>query len=182
MHNSNTQTLWKCSSGRETQHFHCSAKQARSLLFRHPPPSFCCYDRSKAFCLGYMLCGHWGQEIRTVSCAGWKQGWCWDWAAYARPQRIPEGLCYRVENNVFWFFPFVFQQPLGNKQLAFQQQLLQMQQLQQQHLLNLQRQGLVSLQPGQGTVPLQTLPQGNSHKLPCFFSARGGNPCTQSSN
>ncbi|NXQ55267.1 FOXP4 protein, partial [Anthoscopus minutus] len=51
------------------------------------------------------------------------------------------------------------QQPLGNKQLAFQQQLLQMQQLQQQHLLNLQRQGLVSLPPGQGTVPLQTLPQ-----------------------
>ncbi|XP_059687251.1 forkhead box protein P4 isoform X3 [Gavia stellata] len=49
--------------------------------------------------------------------------------------------------------------PLGNKQLAFQQQLLQMQQLQQQHLLNLQRQGLVSLPPGQGTVPLQTLPQ-----------------------
>lgn len=35
-----------------------------------------------------------------------------------------------------------------------------MQQLQQQHLLNLQRQGLVSLPPGQGTVPLQTLPQG----------------------
>ncbi|KFO82695.1 Forkhead box protein P4, partial [Cuculus canorus] len=30
---------------------------------------------------------------------------------------------------------------------------------QQQHLLNLQRQGLVSLPPGQGTVPLQTLPQ-----------------------
>ncbi|XP_048184241.1 LOW QUALITY PROTEIN: forkhead box protein P4 [Corvus hawaiiensis] len=48
-------------------------------------------------------------------------------------------------------------EPLGNKQLAFQQQLLQMQQLQQQHLLNLQRQGLVSLPPGQGTVPLQTL-------------------------
>uniref|UniRef100_A0A8B9FJL8 Forkhead box P4 n=1 Tax=Amazona collaria TaxID=241587 RepID=A0A8B9FJL8_9PSIT len=48
---------------------------------------------------------------------------------------------------------------LGNKQLAFQQQLLQMQQLQQQHLLNLQRQGLVSLPPGQGSVPLQTLPQ-----------------------
>ncbi|XP_047589072.1 forkhead box protein P4 isoform X6 [Lutra lutra] len=54
------------------------------------------------------------------------------------------------------------QQPkeaLGNKQLAFQQQLLQMQQLQQQHLLNLQRQGLVSLQPGQASGPLQTLPQ-----------------------
>ncbi|EPY76644.1 forkhead box protein P4 isoform 1 [Camelus ferus] len=54
------------------------------------------------------------------------------------------------------------QQPkeaLGNKQLAFQQQLLQMQQLQQQHLLNLQRQGLVSLQPNQASGPLQTLPQ-----------------------
>ncbi|GAB5571502.1 forkhead box protein P4 isoform X8 [Prionailurus iriomotensis] len=47
----------------------------------------------------------------------------------------------------------------GNKQLAFQQQLLQMQQLQQQHLLNLQRQGLVSLQPSQASGPLQTLPQ-----------------------
>uniref|UniRef100_A0A8C0EBU1 Forkhead box P4 n=1 Tax=Bubo bubo TaxID=30461 RepID=A0A8C0EBU1_BUBBB len=55
--------------------------------------------------------------------------------------------------------PFPLEHPLGNKQLAFQQQLLQMQQLQQQHLLNLQRQGLVSLPPGQGTVPLQTLPQ-----------------------
>ncbi|NXD84829.1 FOXP4 protein, partial [Halcyon senegalensis] len=56
-------------------------------------------------------------------------------------------------------FSLLSRQPLGNKQLAFQQQLLQMQQLQQQHLLNLQRQGLVSLPPGQGTVPLQTLPQ-----------------------
>ncbi|NXC34109.1 FOXP4 protein, partial [Campylorhamphus procurvoides] len=56
-------------------------------------------------------------------------------------------------------FVLLSRQPLGNKQLAFQQQLLQMQQLQQQHLLNLQRQGLVSLPPGQGTVPLQTLPQ-----------------------
>ncbi|XP_078098099.1 forkhead box protein P4 isoform X1 [Mustelus asterias] len=51
------------------------------------------------------------------------------------------------------------EQQLGNKQLAFQQQFLQMQQLQQQHLLNLQRQGLVTLQPGQPTVPLQTLAQ-----------------------
>ncbi|CAO2607400.1 Forkhead box protein P4 [Lemmus lemmus] len=54
------------------------------------------------------------------------------------------------------------QQPkeaLGNKQLAFQQQLLQMQQLQQQHLLSLQRQGLVSLQPSQASGPLQALPQ-----------------------
>ncbi|MBN3324906.1 FOXP4 protein, partial [Atractosteus spatula] len=50
-------------------------------------------------------------------------------------------------------------QQLGNKQLAFQQQLIQMQQLQQQHLLNLQRQGLVSLQPSQGGVPMQTLQQ-----------------------
>ncbi|XP_034817957.1 forkhead box protein P4 isoform X11 [Pan paniscus] len=52
-------------------------------------------------------------------------------------------------------------QALGNKQLAFQQQLLQMQQLQQQHLLNLQRQGLVSLQPNQASGPLQTLPQAS---------------------
>uniref|UniRef100_A0A8C1ZEQ4 Forkhead box P4 n=1 Tax=Cyprinus carpio TaxID=7962 RepID=A0A8C1ZEQ4_CYPCA len=50
-------------------------------------------------------------------------------------------------------------QQLGNKQLAFQQQLIQMQQLQQQHILNLQRQGLVSLQPGQGAVPIQSLQQ-----------------------
>ncbi|XP_062042065.1 forkhead box protein P4 isoform X2 [Lepus europaeus] len=57
------------------------------------------------------------------------------------------------------------QQPkeaLGNKQLAFQQQLLQMQQLQQQHLLNLQRQGLVSLQPSPASGPLQTLPQASA--------------------
>uniref|UniRef100_A0A8C1WZC4 Forkhead box P4 n=1 Tax=Cyprinus carpio TaxID=7962 RepID=A0A8C1WZC4_CYPCA len=53
----------------------------------------------------------------------------------------------------------VLQQQLGNKQLAFQQQLIQMQQLQQQHILNLQRQGLVSLQPGQGAVPIQSLQQ-----------------------
>ncbi|KAG7477760.1 hypothetical protein MATL_G00073050 [Megalops atlanticus] len=51
------------------------------------------------------------------------------------------------------------QQLGGNKQLAFQQQLIQMQQLQQQHLLNLQRQGLVGLQPGQGAVPMQSLQQ-----------------------
>lgn len=57
-------------------------------------------------------------------------------------------------------------QALGNKQLAFQQQLLQMQQLQQQHLLNLQRQGLVSLQPSQASGPLQTLPQGEWLPLP----------------
>lgn len=57
-------------------------------------------------------------------------------------------------------------QALGNKQLAFQQQLLQMQQLQQQHLLNLQRQGLVSLQPSQASGPLQALPQGERCPTP----------------
>uniref|UniRef100_A0A7N8Y215 Forkhead box P4 n=1 Tax=Mastacembelus armatus TaxID=205130 RepID=A0A7N8Y215_9TELE len=46
---------------------------------------------------------------------------------------------------------------LGSKQLAFQQQLIQMQQLQQQHILNLQRQGLVPLQP---TAAMQSLQQG----------------------
>lgn len=45
------------------------------------------------------------------------------------------------------------------QQLAFQQQLLQVQQLQQQHLLNLQRQGLLSIQPNQ-TLPLHSLTQG----------------------
>lgn len=51
---------------------------------------------------------------------------------------------------------------LGNKQLAFQQQILQMQQLQQQHLINLQRQSLVGLQPGQGPVTIPGLPQAVS--------------------
>uniref|UniRef100_A0A8C5C109 Forkhead box P1b n=1 Tax=Gadus morhua TaxID=8049 RepID=A0A8C5C109_GADMO len=46
------------------------------------------------------------------------------------------------------------------QQLAFQQQLLQVQQLQQQHLLNLQRQGLLSIQPGQAGMPLHSLTQG----------------------
>ncbi|XP_055016344.1 forkhead box protein P1-B isoform X4 [Boleophthalmus pectinirostris] len=46
------------------------------------------------------------------------------------------------------------------QQLAFQQQLLQVQQVQQQHLLNLQRQGLLSIQPGQGSLPLHQLTQG----------------------
>uniref|UniRef100_A0A672QUP9 Fork-head domain-containing protein n=1 Tax=Sinocyclocheilus grahami TaxID=75366 RepID=A0A672QUP9_SINGR len=73
------------------------------------------------------------------------------------------------------------QQQLAAQQLVFQQQLLQMQQLQQQqHLLNMQRQGLLSLPPGPGqpTLPGQTLPPGKvltSHSLlpvsvppPCF--------------
>ncbi|KAJ8249794.1 hypothetical protein COCON_G00230100 [Conger conger] len=52
------------------------------------------------------------------------------------------------------------QQQLAAQQLVFQQQLLQMQQLQQQqHLLSLQRQGLISLPPGQAALPGQTLPQ-----------------------
>ncbi|XP_051976656.1 forkhead box protein P2-like [Xyrauchen texanus] len=53
------------------------------------------------------------------------------------------------------------QHQLAAQQLVFQQQLLQMQQLQQQqHLLNMQRQGLLSMPPGPGqpTLPGQTLP------------------------
>ncbi|XP_075411247.1 forkhead box protein P4 isoform X3 [Tenrec ecaudatus] len=73
------------------------------------------------------------------------------------------------------------QQPkeaLGNKQLAFQQQLLQMQQLQQQHLLNLQRQGLVSLQPNQASGPLQSLPQAAvcPTDLPQLWKGEGAPP------
>uniref|UniRef100_A0A8B9K0Z6 Forkhead box P4 n=1 Tax=Astyanax mexicanus TaxID=7994 RepID=A0A8B9K0Z6_ASTMX len=60
---------------------------------------------------------------------------------------------------IYPFIQLLYQQQLGSKQLAFQQQLIQMQQLQQQHILNLQRQGLVSLQPGQGAVPIQSLQQ-----------------------
>ncbi|CAH2221096.1 forkhead box P4 isoform X1 [Pelobates cultripes] len=56
----------------------------------------------------------------------------------------------------------ILQPVLGNKQIAFQQQLLQMQQLQQQHLLNLQRQSMVGLQSGQGPMSLQNLSQAVS--------------------
>ncbi|NWU93264.1 FOXP4 protein, partial [Upupa epops] len=80
-----------------------------------------------------------------ISCCHWLPG------EVRFPLQGPEITCFDLS--------LLCRQPLGNKQLAFQQQLLQMQQLQQQHLLNLQRQGLVSLPPGQGTVPLQTLPQ-----------------------
>uniref|UniRef100_A0A8D2CST3 Forkhead box P1 n=1 Tax=Sciurus vulgaris TaxID=55149 RepID=A0A8D2CST3_SCIVU len=52
------------------------------------------------------------------------------------------------------------QQQVATQQLAFQQQLLQMQQLQQQHLLSLQRQGLLTIPPGQPALPLQPLAQG----------------------
>uniref|UniRef100_A0A4X2KNA6 Forkhead box P1 n=1 Tax=Vombatus ursinus TaxID=29139 RepID=A0A4X2KNA6_VOMUR len=52
------------------------------------------------------------------------------------------------------------QQVAATQQLAFQQQLLQMQQLQQQHLLSLQRQGLLTIQPGQPGLPLQPIAQG----------------------
>ncbi|XP_028925010.1 forkhead box protein P4 isoform X2 [Ornithorhynchus anatinus] len=75
------------------------------------------------------------------------------------------------------------QQPkeaLGTKQLAFQQQLLQMQQLQQQHLLSLQRQGLVGLQPGQASGPLQTLPQAVCPSdLPQLWKGDGAAPATE---
>ncbi|XP_061687361.1 forkhead box protein P1-B isoform X3 [Syngnathoides biaculeatus] len=52
------------------------------------------------------------------------------------------------------------EQQVSAQQLAFQQQLLQVQQVQQQHLLNLQRQGLLSIQPGQTGLPLQSLTHG----------------------
>lgn len=52
------------------------------------------------------------------------------------------------------------EQQVSAQQLAFQQQLLQVQQVQQQHLLNLQRQGLLSIQPGQTSLPLHSLTQG----------------------
>ncbi|KAM9409455.1 forkhead box protein P1-B isoform 4-T5 [Pholidichthys leucotaenia] len=52
------------------------------------------------------------------------------------------------------------EQQVSAQQLAFQQQLLQVQQVQQQHLLNLQRQGLLSIQPGQTGLPLHSLTQG----------------------
>ncbi|XP_077430163.1 forkhead box protein P1-B isoform X2 [Vanacampus margaritifer] len=51
------------------------------------------------------------------------------------------------------------------QQLAFQQQLLQVQQVQQQHLLNLQRQGLLTIQPGQTGLPLQSLTQSLTHGM-----------------
>ncbi|KAG7454710.1 hypothetical protein MATL_G00262660 [Megalops atlanticus] len=69
------------------------------------------------------------------------------------------------------------QQQLAAQQLVFQQQLLQMQQLQQQQqLLSLQRQGLMSLPPGQAALPSQALPQGGSNpeliwELPSTTSA-----------
>ncbi|XP_072238948.1 forkhead box protein P1-B isoform X2 [Leuresthes tenuis] len=52
------------------------------------------------------------------------------------------------------------EQQVSAQQLAFQQQLLQVQQVQQQHLLNLQRQGLLTIQPGQTGLPLHALTQG----------------------
>ncbi|XP_075904102.1 forkhead box protein P1-B isoform X10 [Nelusetta ayraudi] len=52
------------------------------------------------------------------------------------------------------------EQQVSAQQLAFQQQLLQVQQVQQQHLLNLQRQGLLTIQPGQTSLPLHSLAQG----------------------
>lgn len=64
-------------------------------------------------------------------------------------------------HSFFFSLPDFFQQQqVATQQLAFQQQLLQMQQLQQQHLLSLQRQGLLTIQPGQPALPLQPLTQG----------------------
>ncbi|RVE73366.1 hypothetical protein OJAV_G00049310 [Oryzias javanicus] len=52
------------------------------------------------------------------------------------------------------------EQQVSAQQLAFQQQLLQVHQVQQQHLLSLQRQGLLSIQPGQPGLPVASLTQG----------------------
>lgn len=77
-------------------------------------------------------------------------------------------------------FPALLQQQqVATQQLAFQQQLLQMQQLQQQHLLSLQRQGLLTIQPGQPALPLQPLAQGQCHPhrpcaAPLGVGERGG--------
>uniref|UniRef100_A0A8C6LBW2 Forkhead box P1b n=1 Tax=Nothobranchius furzeri TaxID=105023 RepID=A0A8C6LBW2_NOTFU len=51
-------------------------------------------------------------------------------------------------------------QQVSAQQLAFQLQVQQVQQVQQQHLLNLQRQGLLTIQPGQAGLPLHSLTQG----------------------
>ncbi|NXL84077.1 FOXP4 protein, partial [Alectura lathami] len=100
------------------------------------------------------------QQPKEVSSCRWVLGHqIWLQIKEDQQEKHKACSCSNAGTNGARCLPFVSQQPLGNKQLAFQQQLLQMQQLQQQHLLNLQRQGLVSLPPGQGTVPLQTLPQ-----------------------
>ncbi|XP_070405309.1 forkhead box protein P1-B isoform X14 [Nothobranchius furzeri] len=52
------------------------------------------------------------------------------------------------------------EQQVSAQQLAFQLQVQQVQQVQQQHLLNLQRQGLLTIQPGQAGLPLHSLTQG----------------------
>lgn len=66
-------------------------------------------------------------------------------------------LAYNAPLSVF---SVCLQQQVSAQQLAFQQQLLQVQQVQQQHLLNLQRQGLLTIQPGQTGLPLHSLTQG----------------------
>ncbi|XP_038605006.1 LOW QUALITY PROTEIN: forkhead box protein P4 [Tachyglossus aculeatus] len=76
------------------------------------------------------------------------------------------------------------QQPkeaLGTKQLAFQQQLLQMQQLQQQHLLSLQRQGVGgSAAPDRPAAPSRTLPQAVCPSdLPQLWKGDGAAPTTE---
>ncbi|XP_071984511.1 forkhead box protein P1 isoform X3 [Engystomops pustulosus] len=73
---------------------------------------------------------------------------------------ILEALDIDCTSREHWWWSSMQQQQVATQQLAFQQQLLQMQQLQQQHLLTLQRQGLLSIQPGQPALPLQPLAQG----------------------
>uniref|UniRef100_A0A8C8EEP6 Forkhead box protein P2 n=1 Tax=Otus sunia TaxID=257818 RepID=A0A8C8EEP6_9STRI len=75
------------------------------------------------------------------------------------PYSQGRALCLLTHEVCLWM-PQQQQQQLAAQQLVFQQQLLQMQQLQQQqHLLNLQRQGLISIPPGQSALPVQSLPQ-----------------------
>uniref|UniRef100_A0A3B3QF82 Forkhead box P1b n=1 Tax=Paramormyrops kingsleyae TaxID=1676925 RepID=A0A3B3QF82_9TELE len=74
-------------------------------------------------------------------------------------QQVGMGAPVYVNLDVNWLKKKQEQQ-VSAQQLAFQQQLLQVQQLQQQHLLNLQRQGLLSIQPGQSALPLPSLTQG----------------------
>uniref|UniRef100_A0A2K6TN06 Forkhead box P1 n=1 Tax=Saimiri boliviensis boliviensis TaxID=39432 RepID=A0A2K6TN06_SAIBB len=71
-----------------------------------------------------------------------------------------QALMLQQWSSHFFLPDFLQQQQVATQQLAFQQQLLQMQQLQQQHLLSLQRQGLLTIQPGQPALPLQPLAQG----------------------
>lgn len=118
--------------------------------------------------------GWWTRSLALNT--GWLQSkvevW-WD----EEPCKSSVNALLSVDKRVFLLF-FLFQpqqQQVATQQLAFQQQLLQMQQLQQQHLLSLQRQGLLTIQPGQPTLPLQPLAQGRwgVWELPAVWQSDG---------